>query len=127
MWPRRSHTLASLTRSTSIKRKFKWAQVEQETFNKINRIVTHDTLLTYPYFNETFKNHTDASTFKLGAVISHKVKPIGFYSRRLTDAQQWYKVTERELLSILETMKEFGKIILGHKLIIYTDHKHITF
>ena len=78
MWPRRSHTLASLTRSTYVKRKFKWAQVEQETFNKINRIVTHDTLLTYPYFNETFKIHTDASTFQLVAVISHKGKPIAF-------------------------------------------------
>ena len=32
----------------------------------------HDTLLTYPGFNETFKIHTDASAFQLGAVISQK-------------------------------------------------------
>ena len=33
-------------------------------------------LSTYVDFNETFKIHTNSSAFELGAVISHKVKPI---------------------------------------------------
>ena len=70
MWPRRSHRLAPLTRLTYIKNKFKWAQVEQYAFEKINWIVARNTLSTYPEFNETFKMHTNASTFQLGAVIS---------------------------------------------------------
>ena len=45
MWPRRSHTLACLTKLTSINRKFKWTQVKQDAFNKIKPIVTCDTLL----------------------------------------------------------------------------------
>ena len=61
--------------------------------------------------------------FHLGAVISHKVKPIAFYSIKLTDAPKWYTVTERELLSIAETLKEFRNILLSQKLRIYTDHK----
>ena len=95
MWPRWSHTLAHLTILMSIKRNIKWVQVEQDAFDEINRIVAHNTLLTYPYFNETFKIHTDASVFQLGAVISQKGRPISFYSNKLTDAQQWYTVTER--------------------------------
>ena len=55
MWPRRSHILASLTRLMSIKEKFKCTQVKQDDFDEIKRIVARDTLLTYPYFNETFK------------------------------------------------------------------------
>ena len=70
MWPRWSHTLAPLTKMKSIKRNFKCTQVEQDTFDKIKRIVARDTLLTYPDFNENFKTHTDASAFQLGAVIS---------------------------------------------------------
>ena len=66
----RSHTLSHLTRLTSIKRKFKCAQVEQDTFNKNEWILAHDTLSTYPDFNETFKILTNASVFQLGAVIS---------------------------------------------------------
>ena len=64
-----------------------------------------DTLLTYPDFNENFKIHTDASDFKLGAVILQKGKPIALYSTQRTLSQQRYTVTERELLSIIETMK----------------------
>ena len=92
MWPRRSHALATLTRLTPIKRNFKYMEVEQYAFNKIKRIVAPDTLLTYPYFNETFKIHTNASPFQLGAVIIQKGKPIFFCSRKLTGYQQWYTV-----------------------------------
>ena len=86
--------LAPLTRITSINRKFEWTEVEQDYFYKIKRIVACNTLLTYPYFNEAFKIHTDASAFQLGAVMSHKVKPIAFHIRKLTDAQQCYILTE---------------------------------
>ena len=126
MWPRRSHMLASLTKSKSIKRKFKWAQVEQDAFDKVMRIVARDTLLTYPYLNEAFKIHADASAFQLGAFISHKYKHIAFYSRKLTDSQQGYTITEREPLKIVETLKEFRTIVVGNKLRIYTDHKDLT-
>ena len=107
MWPNRSYTLVSLTKLTSINRNFKWTKGEQDTFDKIKRIVARNTLLTYLYFNETFKIHTDASAFQLGAVIIQKGRPIDFYNKKITDAQQQYKITERELLSILETLKDF--------------------
>ena len=51
MWPRQSHTLAPLTRLMCINRTFIWTEVEQDVFNKINRVVDHNTLLTYPGFN----------------------------------------------------------------------------
>ena len=86
MWPRQSHTFVSLTRLTPIKWKFKWAHVKQYVFDKTKRIVARDTLLTYPYLNEIFKIHTNASTFQLGAVIIQKVKTVAFYIRKLTDA-----------------------------------------
>ena len=93
MWPRRSHALLPLTKLTYIKRKFKWTEFEQDDFNEIKRIVAHDTLLNYQYFDETFRIHTNASAFQLGAVIIQKVEPIALYSRKLTGAQQRYKVT----------------------------------
>ena len=60
-----------------------------------------NTLLSYLDFNEDFSIHTDASDFKLGAVILQKGKPIAFYIRKRTESQQRYTVTERELLSII--------------------------
>jgi hypothetical protein len=83
-------------------------------------------LLAYPDFSQPFILHTDASDYQLGAVISQNNKPIAFYSRKLNDAQHKYTTTERELLSIVETLKEFRNILLGHEIKIYTDHqKHL--
>ena len=48
--------------------------------------------------------HTNAIRFKLGLVIIQKYKPINLYSRKLTDAQQRYTVTERELIDVVETL-----------------------
>ena len=47
----------------------------------------------------------DASEFKLGAVIIPYGKPISFYSRKLTGPQQRYTVTEKVMLSIVNTLK----------------------
>ena len=51
-------------------------QVKIYAFDIIKPIVDRYTLLTYADFDETFKIHTDASTFQLEAVIGHKVKHI---------------------------------------------------
>ena len=51
MWERNSHTLASLTKITPIKVKFKWTKIEQDVFYKIKLIVSRHTLLTYSYSN----------------------------------------------------------------------------
>ena len=105
MGPRQSHTLAPLTKIVSNKSKFKWTKIKQDAFGEINRIVDRNTLLTYPGFNETFKIHTYASGFQLGEVFGHKGKPIPSYNRKLTDSQEMYTVTEREIISIVETLK----------------------
>jgi hypothetical protein len=56
-------------------------------------------------------------------------KPIAFYSRKLNTAQKRYTTTERgrELLSAIETCKEYKNILLGYPIIVFTDHKNNTF
>ena len=89
MCPRESYTLATLTKITSIRKKLKWTNVEQDAFDKIKRIVACDTLLNYLDFNEAFKIHNNCSAFQLEAVIRQKVKPIALYTKKLNDAQNW--------------------------------------
>ena len=87
--------------------------------------MARETLLAFPDFNKTFEIHTDASKIQLGAIISQDGKPIAFYSRKLNPAQTRYTTTERELLSIVETLKEFRNILLGQKIIIHTDQQNL--
>ena len=84
MWAIRSHILHPLTALTLTKVKFKWTAMEQKVFDDIKRTVSHDTLIVYPDSNKRFGIHIDAINYQLGAVISQNVKPIAFYSRKLT-------------------------------------------
>ena len=127
MWVRRSHTLAPLAALTSKAAQWKWTKEHQTAFEEMKKIIARETLLAYPNFSKPFEIHTDASHTQLGGVISQDGKPIAFYSRKLLPAQTRYTTTERELLSIVETLKEFRNILLGHEITVYTDHKNLTY
>ena len=113
LWPRRSHILQPFTDISSGKKgqKIKWTPALEEAFKDIKKMVCQQTLLTYPDWNKPFDIHTDASDYQLGAVISQEGKPIAFFSRKLNSAQKNYTTTEKELLSIVETLKEFRNIL----------------
>jgi hypothetical protein len=57
-----------------------------------------------------FETYTDASSMHLGAVITQHNRPIAFFSRKISETQQKYSITEIELLAIVETLKEFEEI-----------------
>jgi RNase H-like domain found in reverse transcriptase len=84
------------------------------------KIIAREVMLACPDFNVPFKIHTDASHYQLGAVISQKGKPIAFYSRKLNSAQTRYTTTERELLSIVDILKEYRNILLGQQIEVFS-------
>jgi hypothetical protein len=89
--------------------------------------------LCYPDFNKSLLFHCfiDVSYNQLRAVIIQDKRPIAIYSRKLNTAQKQYETTERdkELLSAIETCKEYKNILLGYhySIIVFTDHKNNTF
>ena len=97
--------LAPLSSLTSKTVKWVWTEVHQAAFDNMKKAIARDTILAYPDFNKPFDVHTDSSKVQLGAVISQDNKPIAFYSRKLSDAQTRYTITEHKLLSIVETLK----------------------
>jgi hypothetical protein len=48
---------------------------------------------------------------------------------KVNTAQKWYTITEKELLSAIETCKEYKNILLGyhHSIVVITDHNNNTF
>jgi hypothetical protein len=102
LYPDQAEILAPLTSLCGKNMKFVWQQVHQEAFQKTKKVMTKETMLPYPEFDEPFVIHTNASTKQIGGVISQNNKPLGFFSKKLTEVQQQYPVTEQELLAIIQ-------------------------
>jgi hypothetical protein len=110
---------------TSANVPWKWGEEQSKAFAEAKKILSKEVLLAHPVFEKPFVIHADASHRQLGAVISQDDHPIAFCSRKLNDAQTRHATTEQELLSVVETLKEFRMILLGHKMVAWTDHKNL--
>jgi len=138
LWDKRSDVLAPLTdlvgesgetkvtkRNGTKKIPFHWDQSHQKAFEAIKTTIARDVVLAYPDYSHVFEIYTDASSRQLGAVITQRGRPIAFFSRKLSTAQQKYSVTELELLSIVETLKEFRGMLWGQRIKVCTDHQNL--
>ena len=83
--------------------------------------------LNFPDFEKPFHLYTDASDIQLGATLVQEGRPLGFYTRKLNNAQRSYTVGEKELLGIVEGMKAFNGIIRGQDLTVHTDHLNLLY
>jgi hypothetical protein len=126
LYPKRAEILAPFTDLCGQNKKFHWNEQHESAFKAIKEQLTQETMLTYPQFDQPFIVYTDASEKQIGGIITQNDRPLGFFSRKLTDTQRCYPVTEQELLAIVETLKYFKHMLFGHKIIIKTHHKNLT-
>jgi ribonuclease HI len=76
--------------------------------------------------------NTDASAKAIGAVLLQRDREgntniVSTASRVLTPTEQRYTTCEQELLGIIFALEKFRIYIYGHKIILYTDNKSLTF
>ncbi|XP_048234385.1 uncharacterized protein LOC125370964 [Ricinus communis] len=79
-----------------------------------------------PDWELPFELMCDASDFAVGAVLGQrrekKFQPIYYASKTLTDAQEHYTTTEKELLAVVFAFDKFRSYLVLSKTIVYTDH-----
>jgi hypothetical protein len=95
-------------------------------FDNVKAAIAKEVVLAYPDFLKPFEIYTGASSTQFGAMIAQDNRPIAFFSRKLSKRQQNYSVTEIELLSIVETLKEFKGMLWGQDIKVFTDNKNHT-
>ena len=127
-----SHSILPLTRLLRKESRWKWTGEEQESFAKTKELFLEAVILKFPDFNQVFYLQTDGSGMALGAELYQVVEGgdrgvLGFASRVLRGPELLYTVTEKELLAIIFGLQKFRTILLGHKLIIRTDHYALKF
>ena len=126
MWKHRSHLLAPLSSMAGAKAKFDWTDQCRQAFEAIKRMVAKEVMLSFPDYSQPFQLYTDASDRQLGAVLKQGDKVLAFFSKKLNPAQRRYGVGEKEMLSVVEALKEFRTMVLGYPIDVYVDHKNWT-
>ena len=106
--------LAPLTNMCGSKEKFEWSQEAQETFELVKNRISNDAMLAHLNVAEPFDVHEVSSAYQLGGVGSQEGRSIAFFSKQLNVAHKNYPINEKELLRIVETLKEVKYWLLGN-------------
>lgn len=108
-----------------------WTSEAEIAFNQCKQDLINATCLAHPAPDAQLTLTTDASDTAVGAVLQQKVnghlQPLGFFSKRLSEAQKKYSTYDRELLAIFLAIKHFRYMLEGRIFNIHTDHKPLIF
>ena len=99
-----------LTELTMKNQKWKWEDKHQQAFDKLKEELLKAPLLGYFDPTKRLIIETNVSDHTTAAVISQEIEgglqPLGFMSKKMTSAEQNYTITEKEMLAIIQAVKE---------------------
>ena len=80
--------------------------------------------------SDTFHLVTDASNYAIGAAlhqsVGNELRPVAFFSKRLSTSQRSYSAFDRELLAVYLAVVHFKPVIEGRTVTVFTDHKPLV-
>ena len=83
------------------KTKIVWTDEANSAFDSCKQLITDTTLLDHPRCSGRLILLTDASSSAVGAALhqlsNNSLKPLGFFSKNLSDTQKKYSTYDREL------------------------------
>lgn len=118
------HPLHQLLKPTN---PFTWSKIHQEAFDKCKNVITDEVVLQFQHPSAPLALSVDASNSCIGAVIEQNVKdtwrPLAFFSRKMTPAQQRYSAFDKELFAVKEGISHFRHFLEGRSFTVFTDHR----
>ena len=123
---------APLTELTKPSCRFKWTNVENESFLTLKARLMNPPILAHPNVNQPYTVTADASSYGVGAILSQKNEKgeehvISYYSKKLSPTQRNYSATDLELLACSLAIDQFRPYLFGRKFTLVTDHRPIIY
>jgi len=92
--------------------KWEWTRQAELAFRKLKRTFTEAPILQHCDPAKPIILQTDASGFAIAGILNQYdgfgvLRPVNFYSRKCSSAEQNYDTYERELLAIVDTLKQW--------------------
>lgn len=110
---------------------WEWTEARQEAFDAVKALFIREQVIHHPQPGQEFYLYTDASSYALGAKLAQLddagvEKTVAMASRTMRKAEKNYSVTEQEMLCIVWVLQKFRHLLLGEKVILFTDHQALT-
>ena len=111
-----------------------WGAEQQKAFDELKRALTSAPVLAHPDPQRQWTVQTDASGLAIGGVLSQKqddglMRPVAFWSQKLSGAERNYSATERELMAIVKATEHWRAYLHGspHPVLLKSDHKPLVY
>lgn len=110
-----------------------WGPEQQHSFRSICDALSSAPVLALPNLaHPHFVLRTDASVHGLGGIVEQEqsdktFRPVGYYSRRTTDAEKSWDIRTLELLAVVCTLDKFEAWLAGATIDVYTDHQSLVY
>jgi transposase InsO family protein len=111
---------------------FRWSDVEQSSFEQIKSALTNPPVLGFIDWGKELFLETDASKCAVGAILSQRdhsgrLKPLGYFSSGLTDAQKNYSATELECWALVAATRKWHVYVqAAPSVILLCDHNPLV-
>ncbi len=103
-----------------------WPELCQQAFTQVKAALCGGPLLHSPDFSLQFLLQTDASDWRLGAVLSQEIegeeRPVQYISRKLSKRETMYSTIEKECLAIRWAVLTLRYYLLGWVFTLWSDH-----
>ncbi|KAH9724552.1 hypothetical protein KPL70_007529 [Citrus sinensis] len=104
---------------------FKWGSEQERAFNLIKEKLVSAPLLALPDFTKTFEIECDASGIGIGAVLMQEVRPIAYFSEKLSGAALNYPTYDKEMYALVRALETWQHYLLPKEFVIHTDHESL--
>jgi len=91
-------------------------------FEALKRAVTEEPVPALPDFSKPHEVHTDASDFVIGGVLMQEGHPVAHESQTLNDIERRYAVQEKEMTTVVHSLRVWRNYLLGSRFVVKTDN-----
>jgi hypothetical protein len=123
-----------LTKLTKKEVPWLWDDAAQQAFEQLKTAMISEPILQHFDPDRPLTLETDASDYAIGAVCSQPdnsnvLHPLGYFSRKLRDAELNYDIHDKELLAIVEALNKWSTYCKStkHSIRILSDHKNLEY
>ena len=113
---------------------FYWGKVQDNAFINLKEIFLSTPVIKMPDTTKPYFIMTDTSLTTSGGVPMQKdangdLHPCAYHSATFSPAKQNYSIYDRELLAVIQALKEWGHYLTRteHPVTVITDHKNLGY